>query len=78
MMMAKDNMYCVAVDEHALVLLAVMLCKRRHHPVDLLSLPWQPKAPQELPECLDQQQVRELVEGDKLYQHSLLQLVSAS
>ena len=59
----------VTVGEHPLVLLTVILSKRRHDPVNLLSLSWESEAPEELPESLDQEQVCELVERDKLGQH---------
>lgn len=48
--------------EHAVVAATVSLGEGLHHTVDLLGLAGQPEAPQELPESLDQVEVRELVQ----------------
>lgn len=45
--------------------LAVTLSKRLHHAVNLLGFARQPEAPQELPECLDDDEIRKVVQVDE-------------
>lgn len=62
--------------KHSGVAVAVSLGERLHHAVDLLSLTRQPEAPQELPQRLDQVQVRELVQLQESMQNLDVELIS--
>lgn len=63
--------------KHAGVTATVSPGERLHHAVDLLSLAGQPKAPQELPESLNQVQVCELVQLQEGMQNLDVEVVSA-
>ena len=56
-----EDVHCVAVSEGSRVLAAVMGGKHRHDPVNLLSLAWEPKAPEKLSESLNKEKIGELV-----------------
>merc|ERR1719419_2033260 len=66
---------CVPFLEDVGVLSAVVSCKSVHNPVNLHCFPGQPEAPKELPECLDQEQVGELMTANKLSQDLLVELL---
>ena len=65
----------VRVGEYVRVQLAVPLREAFHHPVDFLRLAGQPERPEELPERLHQDQVREIVQLDERAQHPLVEIV---
>ena len=56
-----EDVHSVTVSEGARVLTAVVGGKHRHDSVNLLSLSWQPKAPEKLSESLNQEKICELV-----------------
>ena len=62
--------------EHSTVALAVPLGEGLHHPVNLLCLPREPEAPQELPQGLDKVQVRELMQLHEGVQDLDVKLIS--
>lgn len=57
--------------------MTVSLSKRLHHAVDFLGLAGQPKAPQKLPESLNQVQVCELVQLQEGVQDLDVEFISA-
>ena len=63
--------------KHSRVTVTVSLGERLHHAVDLLSFAGQPEAPEELPERLDQVQVRELVQVQEGVQNLDVEVISA-
>ena len=66
----------VRVGEYVRVQLAVPLREALHHTVDFLRLAGQPERPEELPERLHQDQVREVVQLDERAQHPLVEVVT--
>lgn len=63
--------------KHSGVAAAVSLGEGLHHAVDLLSFTRQPEAPEELPEGLDQVQVRELVQLQEGVQNRNVEVIPA-
>ena len=62
------------VTEHARIALAVALCKRLHHPVDLLSLSRELEAAKKSSQCGHQVQTMELVHTNKLLKNLNVEL----
>ena len=68
----------VAGGEGARVVGAVMLSEGRHDPVNLLGLPRESEAPEELSQGLNHQEVREVVKPHEVPQDGLVEIISTS
>ena len=68
----------VGVGEDVGVELAVALGECLHHPVNLLRLARQTETPQELSESLHQDQVSEVMELNKCFQHGFIEVILLS